>query len=84
MISRIIITLVAAFALSGRPAQHITPADNAWGSVTAIVMKIQRADYEGDRAALTRLHDELASFAENKELGSRVQYWRGFALWRRR
>jgi hypothetical protein len=39
--------------------------------VTAIVTKIQRADYEGDRAALTRLHDELASFAENKELSHR-------------
>jgi tetratricopeptide (TPR) repeat protein len=79
----VVITLVAALGLSGRPAQQNAPADNARGSVRAIVTKIQRADYEGDRAALKRLHDELASFAQNKELDSRVQYWRGFALWRR-
>jgi len=51
--------------------------------VTAIVQKIERADYEGDRAALKRLHDELAPYVADHEFGSRVLYWRGFSLWRR-
>jgi tetratricopeptide (TPR) repeat protein len=51
--------------------------------VIKIVTQIQRADYEGDRAALKRLYDELTPFVEDKELASRVRYWRGFALWRR-
>jgi hypothetical protein len=48
-----------------------------------LVNQIRRADYEGDRPALQRLYAELAPFAENKDLASRVRYWRGFALWRR-
>ncbi len=62
-------------------------------TVTAIVANIQRADYEGDRAALKRLHDELTAFVATPTfkptptptptLASRVLYWRGFALWRR-
>ena len=51
--------------------------------VTALVAKIQRADYEGDRVALKRLHGELAPFVQDRTLASRVLYWRGFALWRR-
>jgi len=57
--------------------------DPAREQVIKIVTQIQRADYEGDRATLKRLHSELAPFIEKKELASRVQYWRGFALWRR-
>ncbi len=56
---------------------------DAHKTVTAIVQKIQRADYEGDRAALKRLHEELGPFVADHELGPRVQYWRGFSLWRR-
>ncbi len=52
-------------------------------NVMQIVERIQRADYEGDRATLQRLHDQLAPFAGDRELGSRVLYWRGFAMWRR-
>jgi hypothetical protein len=52
-------------------------------SATRIVTQIQRADYEGDRAALQRLFEELAPFAETGDLASRVRYWRGFALWRK-
>lgn len=44
--------------------------------------QIQKADYEGDRAALHRLSSELLPFSENKTISARVQYWRGFALWR--
>jgi hypothetical protein len=51
--------------------------------VIKIVAQIQRADYEGDRTALKHLHEDLARFVEDKELASRVRYWRGFALWRR-
>jgi tetratricopeptide (TPR) repeat protein len=57
--------------------------DRSGEQVVKIVSQIQRADYEGDRSALKRLHAELATFAENKDLAARVGYWRGFALWRR-
>jgi hypothetical protein len=57
--------------------------DSARETVTKIVLQIQRADYEGDRPALKRLYDHLAGFNADKELASRVRYWRGFALWRR-
>jgi tetratricopeptide (TPR) repeat protein len=52
-------------------------------SIIRIVTQIQRADYEGDRPALKRLHDELTPIPEDNKLASRVLYWRGFALWRR-
>ena len=58
-------------------------ADKAREQVVKIVAQIQRADYEDDRASLQRLFAALAPFAENKQLASRVRYWRGFALWRR-
>ena len=48
-----------------------------------IVAQIQRADYEGDRAALNHLYGELVPFVDEPELASRVRYWRGFAKWRR-
>jgi hypothetical protein len=51
--------------------------------VVTIVAQIQRADYEGNSPALARLYEELTPFVEEKELASRVRYWRGFALWRR-
>jgi hypothetical protein len=50
--------------------------------VTQLVRQIQRADYEGDRASLKKSYDGLAPYLENKELASRVRYWRGFSLWR--
>ena len=52
-------------------------------SIIRVITQIQRADYEGDRPALKRLHDELAPIPEDSKLASRVLYWRGFALWRR-
>jgi hypothetical protein len=52
-------------------------------NVVKIVGQIQRADYEGKRAELMRLFEELEPFAKNEELGSRARYWRGFAMWRR-
>jgi hypothetical protein len=51
--------------------------------VVNIVTQIQRADYEGDRAALNQLYEQLVPFVDEPELASRVRYWRGFAKWRR-
>jgi hypothetical protein len=52
-------------------------------AAVSIVIKIQRADYEGDRTALNKLYDELVPFVDQPEFASRVRYWRGFAKWRR-
>ena len=60
------------------------PAANpARDSLIRIVEQIKRADYEGDRVALKRLHGELTPRPDNRMLASRGLYWRGFALWRR-
>ena len=74
--------VVAIMALSA-VAAFGAPVEPARETVTTIIKQIQRADYEGDRAALQRLYAELAPFVEDKELGSRVRCWRGFALRRR-
>ncbi len=51
--------------------------------VIDLVKQVQKADYEGDRTALAKLHEDLAPFVQSARMTSRVQYWRGFALWRR-
>jgi len=51
--------------------------------VAPIIERIRQADYAGDRAALKRLRDDLAPWAADATVGSRVRYWQGFALWRR-
>lgn len=51
--------------------------------VLQAVEQIRKTDYEGDRAALKKLSELLAPYADDKNFGSRVRYWRGFALWRR-
>ena len=64
----------------GPPAHAAQPT-----SPTArdLVAQIQRADYEGDRAALGRLREVLSPFVNDPAIASRVRYWRGFAMWRR-
>lgn len=57
--------------------------DPSRDKVIKIVAQMQRADYEGDRAALKRLYGELTPIAQSTKLACRVRYWRGFALWRR-
>jgi hypothetical protein len=57
--------------------------DASRDQVVKIVTQIQRADYEGDRAALNHFYEELVPFVDEPELASRVRYWRGFAKWRR-
>jgi hypothetical protein len=62
------------------------PAATVRKTAADIVIRIQRADYEGDRATLQRLHDELtplAASSDDRHVTSRVRYWQGFALWRR-
>ena len=63
--------------------RDLLEAGQAREQVTKLVAQVQRADYEGDRAALKRLHGELAKFSDKKDLAAQVEYWRGFALWRR-
>ena len=60
-----------------------TPANDAPEQAARIVAQIQRADYEGDRAAMQRGYDALKPFLEDQKLASRIRYWRGFAQWRR-
>jgi outer membrane murein-binding lipoprotein Lpp len=74
-----LLIVLATTALGASPAT----GDGSREQVIKIVVQIQRADYEGNRSALKRLHEELTAFVEDKQLGARVQYWRGFALWRR-
>src|SRR5437867_9974087 len=57
--------------------------NDAREQVARIVAQIQRADYEGDRTAMQRGYDDLKPFSEEKDIASRIRYWRGFAQWRR-
>ncbi len=72
----------SGLALGQSPADKVTPRQSR-DSIIRVVERIQRADYEGDRPALKRLHDDLTPIPEDNKLASRVLYWRGFALWRR-
>jgi tetratricopeptide (TPR) repeat protein len=74
--------VVPASATEPRLAQPGAP-ELSRDSIIGIVVQIQRADYEGDRASLKRLYSDLAPIPQDKKLASRVLYWRGFALWRR-
>jgi hypothetical protein len=76
----IFVLSVAARALYAADKTSLEPSRD---SIIHIVTQIQRADYEGDRPALKRLHYELTPIPEDKKLASQVLYWRGFALWRR-
>ena len=81
----ILMLAVSAFASEPRPqarANEKASAGLSHDSIVSIVQQIQRADYEGDRKTLKRLHDELTPIPEDNKLASRVLYWRGFASWR--
>jgi hypothetical protein len=75
--------LAAAILVFTPTAVLASPISTEREAVSALVLQIQKADYEDDRPALQRLYGELAPFAETKGLASRVLYWRGFALWRK-
>ena len=72
---RFLVAAAAVFASVLTGAQTSPPRD--------LVARIQRADYEGDRAALRTLRAELRVPAGDPWLASRLHYWRGFAAWRR-
>jgi hypothetical protein len=76
-----VLLLIVAATISMSASQ--SAGDSSREQVTKIVVQIQRADYEGNRSELKRLHESLGPFVGNKEIAARVQYWRGFALWRR-
>jgi uncharacterized protein YciI len=76
-------TFVVSAAATELHAANEIGLEHSRDSIIRIVTKIERADYEGDRPALKRLHDELAPIPEDNKLASRVLYWRGFASWRR-
>ncbi len=59
-----------------------TANENVREQVSGIISKIQRADYEGDRAAMQSGYNDLEPFLEDQKLASRIRYWRGFAQWR--
>ncbi len=75
----LLIALIVVASLSA----GATPPDDSREEVGRIVAQIQRADYEGDRAAMQRGYDQLKPFMEDQKLASRIRYWRGFAQWRR-
>lgn len=72
-----------AAAIKAVQAAIGAPLESRREAVIKLVVSVKRADYEGDRAALKRLYEELTPFAGDDELGAKVRYWRGFALWRR-
>jgi hypothetical protein len=74
---------LTVIATAQAQSQAEPPSAQSRDSAIRIVEQIKRADYEGDRAALKRLHGELTPAPDNKMLASRELYWRGFALWRR-
>src|SRR5580704_1121838 len=84
---RVLLFVLTIFVLSvAAPelyAADKTSPEPSRNSIIHILTQIQRADYEGDRPALKRLHDEMTPIPEDKKLASQVLYWRGFALWRR-
>ena len=75
--------LVTAAIVTALSCASATSNETIRERVSGIISKIQRADYDGDRAAMQLRYDDLRPFLEDKELASRIRYWRGFAQWRR-
>ncbi|MGC1688167.1 MAG: hypothetical protein WA734_21235 [Candidatus Acidiferrales bacterium] len=76
--------VVPIFATGASPTSaNEKAASLSRDAIIRIVVQIQRADYEGNRAALKTLYGDLSPIPEDSKLASRVLYWRGFALWRR-
>src|SRR5262249_44287547 len=74
---------IAVILFGSLPMIAASPIDDFRQQAARIVSQIQRADYEGNQQAMQRSYDELTPFLKNKEIASRVRYWRGFAQWRR-
>ena len=80
--NRAVAAALVATVVSLSAIQAIRANDTA-KQIAPIVAKIQHADYAGDRAAMQKGCDDLKPFLEDKEIVSRIRYWRGFAQWRR-
>jgi len=78
MTNKLAVSFILAFAVLTGARANQTSRDR----VTEVVTAIQRSDYEGNRKALKEQYEQLTPFLEDKELASRVRYWRGFDLWR--
>jgi hypothetical protein len=76
------ILLTVAIAACSATAWAVADDKNVRTKAAEVVTRIQRADYEGDRETLKKCYEELTPFVENKDLASRIRYWRGFDLWR--
>jgi hypothetical protein len=79
-------TALLLATLAWAPSLHPQQSLEARAAATSLVAQVRRADYEGDRAELRRLHGELAALSRSMDdphLAPRVRYWQGFALWRR-
>lgn len=76
------LVVLAGLAVLVVPALSRAGESRPPGPLVKLVDQVKRADYEGDRTALHRLHEELAPYAADPAWGARVEYWRGFALWR--
>jgi hypothetical protein len=75
--------LITAAIVAALSCASATSNENSREQVSRIISKLQRADYEGDRAAMQKGYDDLKPFSDEKDIASRVRYWRGFAQWRR-
>jgi hypothetical protein len=81
MLHRFLTTIaVIAVLATLAPAQA---KESTRDSLLRLVSQIQRADYEGDRASLKRLHEQLQPLGKDKQFVAYAEHWRGFALWRR-
>ena len=76
---RTVVTLLVVALACQMPAVAKMQEAEAASVIRAIV----RADYEGDLAALRRLHATIATSAPTEARQARLRYWKGFALWRR-
>jgi hypothetical protein len=74
---------LTAMLVVSAAAALASPAESPHDTILKLVAQIQKADYQGDRAALQHLYADLEPFTADEKLASRVRYWRGFALWRR-
>lgn len=82
--SKTLAVAVLAVACAGMPLAATAPSPGVRERALAIAAAIRRADYAGDRAALSRLHDEMRALrTDDARLASRLRYWQAFALWRR-
>ena len=76
----LLVAAIAGLLVAGLAARS---AERERRSMSEIVGRIRKADYEGDRKTLASLAGEIAPYSEKGALASRARYWRGFALWRR-